>query len=142
MLGSSCRTEPAAALLGYLRPMAAHKGVGLAMMVEVLTSGLAGWPTEPEGTKSSGIGAFVMVINPALLCGQELFEDGMHKWLRQFLNTSGAGARFPGQRAAATEKERRAHGIPMPASVVRELREAGQGVGRDFDLQPKVANAA
>jgi LDH2 family malate/lactate/ureidoglycolate dehydrogenase len=135
-------TEAAAALLGYLRPMAGHKGLGLAMVVEVLTTGLAGWPEEPAAAKGSGIGAFILVINPALLCGQELFEDGMHKWLRQFLNASGAGARFPGQRQAATEKERRAHGIPLPASVVRELREAGQGVGRDFDLAPKVATAA
>ena len=135
-------TEAAAALMGYLRPMASHKGLGLAMVVEVLTSGLAGWPEEPAGAKGSGIGAFVLVINPALLCGQELFEDGMHKWLRQFLNASAAGARFPGQRQAATEKERRAHGIPMPASVVRDLREAGHGVGRDFDVAPKVATAA
>lgn len=135
-------TEAAAALLGYLRPMAAHKGLGLAMVVEVLTSGLAGWPAEPEAQKGSGIGAFVLVINPALLCGQELFEDGMHRWLRQFLNTSGAGARFPGQRQAATEKERRAHGIPMPSSVVRDLREAGQGVGCDFKVAPMVATAA
>ena len=135
-------TEAAAALMGYLRPMAGHKGLGLAMVVEVLTSGLSGWPEEPEGAKGSGIGAFVLVINPALLCGQELFEDGMHKWLRQFLNASGTGARFPGQRQAATEKERRAHGIPMPPSVVRDLREAGHGVGREFDVAPKVATAA
>jgi LDH2 family malate/lactate/ureidoglycolate dehydrogenase len=135
-------TEAAAALMGYLRPMAAHKGLGLAMMVEVLTTGLAGWSAEPEGVKTSGIGAFVLVINPALFCGQDVFEVGMHKWLRQFLNTSAAGARFPGQRQAATEKERRAHGIPMPPSIVRELREAGHGVGCDFDLAPKAADAA
>jgi LDH2 family malate/lactate/ureidoglycolate dehydrogenase len=135
-------TEAAAALLGYLRPMAAHKGLGLAMVVEILTSGLAGWPEEAQAAKGSGIGAFILVINPALLCGQELFEDGMHKWLRQFLNSSAAGARFPGQRQAATEKERRAHGIPLPASVVRELREAGKGVGRDFDIAPNVATTA
>ena len=134
-------TEAAAALLGYLRPMAEHKGLGLAMMVEVLTSGLAGWPEQPQGPGSSGIGAFILVVNPALLCGQELFEDGMHKWLRQFLNTSGEGARFPGQRQAATEKERRAHGIPMPPSVVRDLREAGHSVGCEFDLAPKAAAA-
>lgn len=133
-------TEPAAALLGYLRPMASHKGLGLAMVVEVLTSGLAGWPTLPAeepAAGSSGIGAFVLAINPALICGQELFEDGMHKWLRQFLNASGSGARFPGMRQAAMEKERRAMGIPLPGFVVRDLREAGRSVNRDFDLAPK-----
>lgn len=132
-------TEAAAALMGYLRPMGGHKGVGLAMVVEILTSGLAGWDLEPRPSQGSGIGAFLLVINPAILCGQELFEDGMHKWLRQFLNTSGPGARFPGQRQAATEKERRQVGIPFPASVVRELREGGRGVGCDFKLTPKVA---
>ena len=132
-------TEAAAALLGYLRPMSGYKGIGLAMMVEVLTSGLAGWPAlaadAPKG--GSGIGAFILAINPGLLCGQQVFEDGMHKWLRQFLKSSGTGARFPGQRQAAMEKERLAMGIPLPKFVVRDLREAAQTVGRDFDLAPK-----
>jgi len=61
----------------------------------------------------------------------------MHKWLRQFLKSSGTGARFPGQRQAAMEKERLAMGIPLPKFVVRDLREAAQTVGRDFDLAPK-----
>jgi LDH2 family malate/lactate/ureidoglycolate dehydrogenase len=133
-------TEAAAALLGYLRPMSGHKGVGLAMMVEVLTSGLAGWPTlADKAPGGSGVGAFILAINPGLLCGQEVFEEGMHKWLRQFLNTSGVGARFPGQRQAAMEKERRASGIPLPKSVVNELREAGHSVGRPFDILPAKA---
>lgn len=139
-------TEPAAALLGYLRPMAAHKGLGLAMVVEVLTWGLSGWrplagdPTATAGftpgAAGSGIAAFVLVMNPALVCGQDAFEDGMHRWLRQFLNTSGSGARFPGQRQAALEKERRQMGIPMPKTVVHELREAGRAAGRPFDVNP------
>jgi LDH2 family malate/lactate/ureidoglycolate dehydrogenase len=129
-------TEAAAALLGYLRPMSAHKGIGLAMMVEVLTSGLAGWPSLAAGDKGSGVGAFILAINPGLLCGQEVFEEGMHKWLRQFLNGSASDARFPGQRQAALEKERLAMGIPIPKFVVRDLREAARTVGRDFDLTP------
>jgi LDH2 family malate/lactate/ureidoglycolate dehydrogenase len=138
-------TEAAAALLGYLRPMSSHKGIGLAMMVEVLTSGLAGWPSLAAGEKASGgsgIGAFILAINPGLLCGQELFEEGMHKWLRHFLNTSGPGARFPGQRQAAMEKERLALGIPLPKFVVRDLREAAHTVGRDFGVAPKAAAPA
>jgi len=134
-------TAAAAALMGYLRPMGAHKGMGLAMMVEVLTSGLAGWPAEPEGRRGSGIGAFILVLNPALVCGQEVFELGIHRWLREFLNASGTGARFPGQRQAALEKERRQMGIPIPKTVARELREAGRAVGRDFDVPPKGPNA-
>jgi LDH2 family malate/lactate/ureidoglycolate dehydrogenase len=134
-------TEAAAALMGYLRPMAEHKGIGLAMMVEVLSAGLAGWREhkDPEATASgsgTSVDAFILLINPALVCGQEAFEDGAHRWLRHFLNTSGSGARFPGQRQAAMEKERRSIGMPIPASVVRELREAGQAVGHDFDLIP------
>ncbi len=129
-------TEAAAALLGYLRPMSSHKGIGLAMMVEVLTSGLAGWPSLAAGDKNSGVGAFILAINPGLLCGQEVFEEGMHKWLRQFLKASGSDARFPGMRQAALEKERLAMGIPIPKFVVRDLREAARTVGRDFDLTP------
>ena len=139
-------TEPAAALMGYLRPMAEHKGLGLAMMVEVLTWGLSGWgplagdPTATAGftpgATGSGIAAFVLVMNPAVICGQDEFELGMHKWLRQYLNSSGTGARFPGQRQAALEKERREMGIPIPKSVINELREAGRAAGRPFDVTP------
>lgn len=139
-------TEPAAALMGYLRPMAAHKGLGLAMMVEVLTWGLSGWaplagdPTATAGftpgAAGSGIAAFILVMNPALVCGQDEFELGMHRWLRQFLNSSASGARFPGQRQAALEKERRQMGIPIPKSVIHELREAGRAAGRPFDITP------
>jgi LDH2 family malate/lactate/ureidoglycolate dehydrogenase len=116
------------------------------MMVEVLTWGLSGWaplagdPTATAGftpgATGSGIAAFILVMNPALVCGQDQFELGMHKWLRQFLNTSASGSRFPGQRQAATEKERKAMGIPLPKSVVKELREAGHSVKRPFDLLP------
>lgn len=145
-------TEPAAALMGYLRPMSEHKGLGLAMMVELLTWGLSGWrplagdPTATSGftpgATGSGIAAFILVMNPALICGQDAFEDGTHRWLRQFLNNSGTGARFPGQRQAAMEKERRQMGIPIPASVVRELREAGHAAGRPFDLTPVRAGSS
>lgn len=145
-------TEPAAALLGYLRPLGEHKGLGLAMMVEVLTWGLSGWqplagdPTATSGftpgAPGSGIAAFILVINPARICGQDAFEEGAHKWLRQYLNASGEGARFPGMRAAAYEKDRRGRGIPIPGSVVHELREAGRAVGCDFKLTPEATIAA
>jgi LDH2 family malate/lactate/ureidoglycolate dehydrogenase len=132
-------TDAAQALRGYLQPMAGHKGLGLAMMVEVLASGLGGWPADapqqdqPVGS-AAGVSAFLCVINPALFCGQEVFEDGMNLWLQRFLGASGVDARYPGQRQAACEIERRATGVPLPASVVRELCEAGQRVGCPFDL--------
>lgn len=134
-------TDADRALRGYLQPMAGHKGLGLAMMVEVLSAGLGGWPADEtssttQGGSAAGVSAFLCVINPALFCGQDVFEAGMNRWLQDFLRASDAGARYPGQRQAAFELERRADGIPLPDSVVRELRDAGQRVGCPFDLQP------
>lgn len=134
-------TDAAQALRGYLQPMAGHKGLGLAMMIEVLTSGLGGWQADDglsfaSSGSAAGVSAFVLVINPALFCGQQMFDAGMKSWVQGFLRASGPDARYPGQRQAACELERRAGGIPVPDSVVRELQETGRLAAHPFELSP------
>jgi LDH2 family malate/lactate/ureidoglycolate dehydrogenase len=136
-------TDAATALRGFMQPAAGHKGMGLAIVVECLAAGLAGWPAAESGASSAPVGgsaagasAFLLVVNPALLCGSAVFEAGLQAWLQRFLAGAGAQARYPGQRQAQSEAERTRDGIPLPPSVLRELVELGAAVGCPFDLQP------
>ena len=115
-------TDPAAAMRGgMLLPMAGHKGLGLAMMVEVLAGSLSGTrPTAMRGaTLPPAFGGFIYALNPALASGSG-FAEHLLGWISLFRG-SNASARYPGERAARTEAERERDGIPLPAPVRAEL---------------------
>ncbi len=128
-------TDPAIALKGAMAPMSGHKGIGLAMIAQVLAGSLTGSEKIPGATSSGGnASAFVQIFNPDLLIGRESFDRHMNQWLAQFLNASGEGGRYPGERAAKCEHERRASGIPLPPSVVQELADLERLTGQSFSL--------
>lgn len=128
-------TDPAQALKGAMAPMAGHKGVGLAMLAQVLAGSLTGSEKVPGATSSGGnASAFIQVINPGLLIGRDQFDRHMAGWLALFLDASGENGRYPGERAAQCEIERRAQGIPLPESVIAELAGLERLTGRPFSL--------
>jgi LDH2 family malate/lactate/ureidoglycolate dehydrogenase len=124
-------TDPAAALAGALLPLGDHKGIGLAMLVHALAGSLQGevfssGPDTDPGT------AFLMVINPDHFVARTTFDAHVNHWLTHYLTATGAGARYPGQRAAAIERDRLATGVPLRASLVRSLRAIGDRLGQPF----------
>jgi len=130
-------TDPAFALKGAMAPMAGHKGIGLAMLAQVLAGSLTGSEKVPGATSSGGnASAFIQVINPDLLIGREKFDEHMAGWLSLFLDASGENGRYPGERAAQCEQERLARGIPLPASVVQELAGLQGMTGHTFSITP------
>lgn len=134
-------TDAAAALAGAMLPMAGHKGIGLAMMVQTLAGSLTGarpaavTGSQP-GSAAGRVGAFAFVANPALVAGRAEYDAHLADWLEHYLSVAGPGGRYPGERAAALESLRTATGIPLPASVVAELRQAGELSGAAFTLEP------
>jgi LDH2 family malate/lactate/ureidoglycolate dehydrogenase len=130
-------TDADAALRGAMLPMAGHKGVGLAMMVECLAGSLSGAkPPATAGAKPgsapSRVGAFVFVANPGLVTERSAFDAHVAGWIATYKKASGAQGRYPGERAAETEKKRMAEGIPLGASVVAELKQVGELSGISF----------
>lgn len=130
-------TDPAKALAGAMLPMAGYKGIGLAMMVECLAGSFSG--AEPEQNRNTGTAgsasdasAFLLVINPELMFGRTAFDAYSGAWLQHYLQASGTSGRYPGQRQAASEAERRREGIPVPAALREELRQAGEKLGVSF----------
>lgn len=133
--------DPSLALQGAMRPIAGHKGLGLAMLVECLAGGLNGvMPADdaPEGSSkgsASNVSAFLLVINPALAIGEHAFNQSVAAWLEGYLRASGPDSRYPGQRQAACEALRREQGIPLSPGLLAELRATGDVARRPFDLQ-------
>ncbi len=130
-------TDPVLALQGAMQPIAGHKGLGLAMLVECLAASMGGIVSAPDtavGTAGSAANAsaFALVINPALTTGREAFDASVSAWMQTCLQAGGPGARYPGQRQAECEQQRRRHGVPLPAGLLAELRALGERTGCAF----------
>lgn len=137
-------TDPFAALQGAMLPVAGHKGIGLAMLVQILAgslsasrSGASFGSKGPAGNSSAGnVSAFLLVINPDRVVGRAAFDAHVAQWLGTYTAASGEAARYPGERASLCEAERRRDGIPLSLGAVAELRKVGELVGLGFDLAP------
>ncbi|MGE0310773.1 MAG: Ldh family oxidoreductase [Lautropia sp.] len=134
-------TDPARALAGAMLPMAGHKGIGLAMMVECLAGSLTGADPAPvagakPGSAPARVGAFLFVANPALIAGREAFDAHMKRWLAAYASASGAQGRYPGEGAARVEADRTARGIPLSPGVLSELERVGEMTGVPFSPAP------
>lgn len=136
-------SDPRVALQGAMLPIAGHKGMGLAMLVQILAGSLTGSraleSAAAHGSTSSAgnVSAFLLIINPDRVVGGDVFDSHVRQWLGVYLAAAGVRGRYPGQRAAECEAERELHGIPIPQSTILELAEVGQRVGRPFKLQPQ-----
>jgi LDH2 family malate/lactate/ureidoglycolate dehydrogenase len=131
-------TDAQRALRGAMLPVGGHKGVGLAMMVQVLAGGLAataeslarGVPTVRAGGGSAAVGAFFWFIAPGAIAGSATFDDAMAQWTGHFLASAREGAaRLPGARGAALEREVRQSGLELSAAVAAELQGVAQKLG-------------
>lgn len=127
---------------GAMQPMAAHKGYGLAVMVELLTGILSGgctsmggeivsWCFEPE--KPNNVCHTFMAINPKLFLGEEKVSDrveDMATILRNAPKAKGSERIFTpgeiewGKYAVAAED-----GFTIPADVEASLRGLAEESG-------------
>jgi LDH2 family malate/lactate/ureidoglycolate dehydrogenase len=121
-------TDPHAALQGAMQPMAGHKGLGLAMVVECLAGALGGGLFQPavpgsaEGSAANAC-AFLLVINPALAApSPQGFDNYMANWITGLLAAQGTQGRYPGLRQHECELQRRAEGIPLSSALINELQ--------------------
>ena len=113
---------------GTLLPLggleAGHKGFALALLVEALTSGLAGHgrADPPEGW---GASVFVQVLDPAMFAGADAFRRQMD-WLADACHAAsprpgGPAVRLPGERALRVYREQRANGVALHPTIMPAL---------------------
>lgn len=132
-------TDAKAALRGTLLPAGGHKGIGLAMLVELLAGSLTGMvpaQARPEGKGMPAyFGAFLLVANPELIVGRTAFDAHLSAWLDHYKG-AGPDARYPGEGAAALRVERRRTGVPLGAELAADLAKLGQERGVPFPGRP------
>ena len=125
-------TEPAGTLLPLGGMAAGHKGFGLGLMVEALTSALGG---HGRADPPSGWGASVMVlvIDPARFGGTEAFlrETG---WMTEAVHGNppvpgGPAPRLPGERAWQRRTEALAEGVVLHPSIPPMLAARAAAAG-------------
>lgn len=117
-------TDPPGTLLPAGGKDHGHKGYGLALMVEALTQGLAGFG---RATRPTGWGAaiFVQVMDPALYAGADAFrrETG---FLAEACRTNppvegGGPVRLPGHAALVRKAEALSHGVALYPGIMAAL---------------------
>lgn len=119
------------ALAGALLPFGGHKGIGLAMIVQVLAGSLTGSLSSFERNdkgSTSGAGAFFLLIDPARIVGRDTFDRNVEAWLAHFRTQSDNG-RFPGENAHREEACRRRSGIPLSPPLAQTLLAMGDRLG-------------
>lgn len=128
-------TDADAAWAGAVLPVGGYKGMGLAMLVQTLVNSLQGNTAAVNGGGKEGtanMGGFLMVLNPALI--GDAFDADVDTWLATYQDAAGADGRYPGQRAAESEAQRRRNGIPIPPVLLQQLRDTGAATGVPFTV--------
>lgn len=116
--------EPKGALLPVGGLDHGHKGFALGLLVEMLTSGLAGTGRADEPGRW-GASVFVMVLDPARHGGLEAFER-QTGFIADACKAArpidpAAPVRLPGQRALERRRQQLTEGIPVEATIERLL---------------------
>jgi LDH2 family malate/lactate/ureidoglycolate dehydrogenase len=136
-------TDPQAAWEGLLMPIGAYKGVGLAMVFEILSSVLAGGIFSADipsivstPTRSADSSVFMLVIDPQLFWPEGKFPRAMKRYV-DYLESSSARdpaspPRYPGRREGETWQDRSVSGIPLSPEGLGRLN----AIARSLGLEP------
>ncbi|MFL9963377.1 Ldh family oxidoreductase [Paraburkholderia sediminicola] len=126
-------TDAQRALGGFLLPMGGHKGIGIAMMVECLAGALAAAaPAPPPQRRDAMQAAFLWLVRPDQYAQSPAFGNYMDEWTQTYRTAGGDGARLPGERGDALERQAREEGVVLPASIRDELRALGDRLRVSF----------
>jgi LDH2 family malate/lactate/ureidoglycolate dehydrogenase len=144
-------TDPRAALesrrltpLGGTRALGSHKGYGLAAMVEILCTMLAGaWyaPTREErhpGEQHFNIGHFFLAIDPKSFRAPGEFEQDLDDMIDALHASRRADPAQPvwvaGDPEAQAMEERTGIGVPVPEALLAQLRSIAAEAGAKWLL--------
>ncbi|AEE15039.1 Malate dehydrogenase [Thermodesulfobium narugense DSM 14796] len=140
--------DPNEALKGALLPFGAHKGYGLAVIGDILSSVLSGAGylihtgelyKEPE--KPQNLGFFMMAVKLEAFIDIDEFNERITDFIKTIKESPKAeGTKeifMPGEIEYIRESENIKEGTPLGENVVKELKELGNSVGIEFNLTPK-----
>ena len=135
-------TDAVAALEGLIQPIGGHKGIGLAMVIGLLSSVLsgAGYGTESgnmiDGAAAGADGQFYLAINIAGFRNVDDFKAHMDRIATQFLTSRPVDASerifLPGGIEAAITERYQRDGIPLNDETIACIETAGRELGQDL----------
>jgi LDH2 family malate/lactate/ureidoglycolate dehydrogenase len=129
--------------LGASRELGGHKGYGLAMMVEILSSTLSGAafsPTKPphQPGEPYDVGHFFLAMDPGAFRDKAGFLGDLDAMIDCLHATRPVDpdqpVRVAGDPEADQMAERSANGIPLSAVLVDELRDIARAANAEFTL--------
>jgi LDH2 family malate/lactate/ureidoglycolate dehydrogenase len=117
-------TDPTTAVQGSLLPAGGHKGYGLGMAMELLSSMLTGGPMATEISdwimrpdRPMGVSFTMIAIHIATFQPPEAFRTGMRDWVERLTKSPRRQhverIFYPGERAGESYQYRQQHGIPV-----------------------------
>ena len=131
---------------GCLAPIGGHKGSGMVLAHEILTSVLTGgkWTRnikslyEEDKTGIQGTCHTFMALDPDCFIGREAFKKNVDSYV-ECIKESGKAENtseilMPGEPEHRTEAERLKTGIPMAKNTVKELRALGESLELTLDF--------
>jgi LDH2 family malate/lactate/ureidoglycolate dehydrogenase len=131
---------------GCLAPIGGHKGYGMVLVHEMLTSVLTGgkWTQhikslyEEDKTGIQGTCHSFMAIDPDCFTGKENFKKEMDRYIKSIKESAKAQNAteilMPGEPEYRTEVERLKEGIPLAPATVKELVPLGESLGISLPL--------
>jgi LDH2 family malate/lactate/ureidoglycolate dehydrogenase len=126
--------------IGGTREMGGHKGYGLALLVQILGSTLAGASFSPTrgADEPDNIGHFFLALDPAAFRPLDAFTRDLDTVVDTLRNTRRADPLQPVLVAGDPERlaraERLAAGIPVPEALRRQIRELAAAAGVKYLL--------
>jgi LDH2 family malate/lactate/ureidoglycolate dehydrogenase len=130
--------------LGGTSERGGHKGYGLGVMVQLLSSALSGGSFSPirerhrRGNEPDNVGHFLLAIDPRAFRPEGAFEDDVDAVIDELHRTPAIDPALPVLVAGDPEAERRARrlreGIPVPATLGEQLRALCERCGAPFLL--------
>jgi LDH2 family malate/lactate/ureidoglycolate dehydrogenase len=126
--------------LGGSRSLGGHKGYGLATMVEILSAILPGLDRDvPKSHAAWRVGHFFLVINPARFRSEGVFQQDLDDLIDRLRSTTPLQASQPVQVAGDPERQaqrtRQMTGIPLPRSVLEDIRYVSREAGVPYLLE-------
>jgi len=126
--------------LGSRRETGSHKGYGLAVAMEILSSVLSGCLFGDDRAVRS-VGHFFLALDPRRFLDGGEFERGLDTLIDALHGTKPLQADRPVLVAGDPERrafeERRRAGIPLSRSVVEDMRAVARAAGVPFTLAPR-----
>lgn len=135
-------TDPKRAADGFLLPIGDYKGYGLALVFGLLAGTLNGAALgrdvidfNKDDTTPTNTGQVIVALDPARFSPVETFKRSVDRVAREMRDSKKmAGVeriRLPGEQSHATFVERSAAGVPLNATLLKDLNRLASELGID-----------